>query len=239
MLNSSFDDTETHRLSLTKDSYDLKLFEEQVNFLSIVFKYTLRTVKGMNLVQLYPTDPIQLWQELLYHHKGSDASTGAASKLLQRLFTIDISHFATKALFLQEYNTIIDYYNKTNTAVMQNSMKLQFLRLAITQDKELYQSYTSYLTSKRSAGGVVNTTYVPNYAEFFGVVKQTAELLDSTKANTRSNNKRMTRSTSRASKPKYRANRADLFQDLSSDDSFDSNYSDDNKIGCFCCNSRM
>ena len=149
MLNSTFDNTEKHRLSLTKDSYDLELFEEQVNFLSIVFKYTLRTVKGKDLVQSYPDDPIQLWQKLLYHLKGSDASTEAASKLLQRLFTIDISHFEKKALFLQEYNTIIDYYNKTNTAVMQNSMKLQFLRLAITQDKELYQSYTSYLTSKR------------------------------------------------------------------------------------------
>ena len=145
----------------------------------------------------------------------------------------NISHFATKALFLLEYNTIIDYYNKTNTAVMQNSMKLQFLRLAITQDKELYQSYTSYLTSKRSAGGIINTAYVPDYGEFFGIVKQTAELLDSTKANTRSNNKRMTRSTSRTSKPKYRANRAESLQDLSSDDSFDSNYSDDNNLDAF------
>ena len=233
ILQSNFDDTEKHRLSLTNDSYDLELFDEQVNFLSIVFQYTLRTVKGMDLVQLYPNDPIQLWQKLLYHHKGSDASTEAASKLLQRLFTIDISHFATKALFLQEYNTIIDYYNKTNTAVMQNSMKLQFLRLAITQDKELYQSYTSYLTSKRTAGGLINTAYVPEYGEFFGIVKQTAELLDSTKRNTRSNNKRMTRSTSRGGKPNYRANRADSFQDLSSDDSFDSNISEDNNLDAF------
>jgi hypothetical protein len=155
--------------------------------------------------------------------------------LLQRLFTIDVSHFRTKALFLQEYNTvIIDYYNKTNTAVMQNSMKLQFLRLAITQNKELYQSYTSYLTSKRTAGGIINTAYIPDYGEFFEIVKQTAELLDSTKENTRSNNKRLTQSTSRANKAsKYRENRADSFHDLSSDVSFDSNYSEDNNLDAF------
>jgi hypothetical protein len=41
ILNSTFDDTKKHQWSLTKDNYDLELFEEQVNFLSIVFEYTL------------------------------------------------------------------------------------------------------------------------------------------------------------------------------------------------------
>lgn len=68
LLDSKYDDTDTHRLHLTKDSYDLELFEEQVNFLSIIFEYTLRTVKGTNLVQTYPDDPIQLWKKLISHH---------------------------------------------------------------------------------------------------------------------------------------------------------------------------
>jgi len=81
--------------------------------------------------------------------------------------------------FLQEYNTIIDYYNKTITAVMQNSMKQQLLWLAITQDKELYQSYTSYLASNRTAGGTIDITYTPSFGDFFEIVKQYAKLLDS------------------------------------------------------------
>ena len=39
-------------------------------------------------------------------------------------------------------------------------MKLQFLWLAITQDKELYQQYTSYLVAKRTANGTINIAYV-------------------------------------------------------------------------------
>ena len=90
ILESTFNDTETHRLTLTIGSHDLELFDDQVNFLSIVFEYVLRTIKGRDLVQIYPTDPIQLWKKLLYHHRGSDASTEASSRLLQRLSTISI-----------------------------------------------------------------------------------------------------------------------------------------------------
>ena len=46
LVTTNYKDTQTHRLTLTKDSYDLELFEEQVNFLSIVMEYTLQTVKG-------------------------------------------------------------------------------------------------------------------------------------------------------------------------------------------------
>ena len=85
---------------------------------------------------------------MLYHHKGSDASTEAASKLLQRLSTIKISHFTSKSLLLQEYDAIMKYYNKTNTEAMQASMKLQFLWLATIQDKkDLYTLYTSIILS--------------------------------------------------------------------------------------------
>ena len=58
LFDSNYDDTKQHRLALTKDSYNLELFDEQVNFLSVIFEYTLRTVKGKDLVQLYPKDPI-------------------------------------------------------------------------------------------------------------------------------------------------------------------------------------
>ena len=84
---------------------------------------------------------------MLYHHKGSDASTEAASKLLQRRSTIKISHFTSKSLLLQEYDAIMKYYNKTNTEAMQASMKLQFLWLATIQDKDLYTLYTSIILS--------------------------------------------------------------------------------------------
>ena len=36
LLESMFDDTETHRLTLTIGSHDLELFDDQVNFLSII-----------------------------------------------------------------------------------------------------------------------------------------------------------------------------------------------------------
>ena len=36
-------------------------------------------------------------------------------------------------------------------------MKLQLLRLAITQAKELYQQYTLYLAAKRTASGTIRT----------------------------------------------------------------------------------
>ena len=111
LLTTNYKDTQAHRLTLTKDSYDLELFEEQVNFLSIVMEYTLQTVKGKDLVRRYPTNPVQLWKTLLFHHKGSNTSTDTASKLLWRLIDIWISHFASKALFLHEFATIIDYYN--------------------------------------------------------------------------------------------------------------------------------
>ena len=117
LLESSYPNTQTHRLiTLTQDSHDLELFEEQVNFLCIVFQYVLHTIKGRILARLYPADPILLWKNLMYHHKASDASTEAADKLPQRLSTIKISHFASKSLFLQdEYDAIMKYYNKTNT----------------------------------------------------------------------------------------------------------------------------
>ena len=108
---------------MTIGSYDLELFDDQVNFLSIIFEYVLRTIKGKDLVQLYPNDPIQLWKKLLYHHRGSDASIQASSRLLQRLGTISIGDFSSRSLFLQEYAKIIEYYNETNTAAMQANMK--------------------------------------------------------------------------------------------------------------------
>ena len=112
---------------------------------------------------------------------------------------------------------------------MQNIMKLQFLQLAITQDKELYQSYKSYLASKRTTGGAIDTTYTPDYGEFFEIIKQHAVLLDSTNANTRSSSKRLAWSSTRDKKPsKYRANLAELFQDLPGDNSFNSESDDDN-----------
>ena len=148
LLESSYPNNQTHWLTLTQDSHDLELFEEQVNFLCIVFQYVLHTVKGRDLARLYPADPILLWKNMLYHHKGSDASTEAASKLLQRLSTIKISHFTSKSLLLQEYDAIMKYYNKTNTEAMQASMKLQFLWLATIQDKkDLYTLYTSIILS--------------------------------------------------------------------------------------------
>ena len=52
------------------------------------------------------------------------------------------------------------------------------------QDKELQGLYTSYLVSMQTAGGVVNHSYTVDYAEFFEVIKQHAELLDSTNAHT-------------------------------------------------------
>ena len=99
LLTTTYKDTESHRLTLAKDSYDLELFEEQVNFMSIIMEFSLRTVKGKDLIRMYPADPIQLWKKLLFHHKGSDASTDAASKLLQRLTDIRISNFPLKTLF--------------------------------------------------------------------------------------------------------------------------------------------
>ena len=151
LLESTFDDTETHRLTLTIGSHDLELFDDQVNFLSIVFEYVLRTIKGRDLVQIYPTNPIQLWKKLPYHHRGSDASTEASSRLLQRLSTISIGDFSSRSLFLQEYAKIIEYYNETNTAAMQANMKLMYLRMATAQDKDLLTLYTAYLSSKRVA----------------------------------------------------------------------------------------
>ena len=227
LLESTYPDTATYRSTLTVNSHDLELFEEQVNFLCIIFQYVLRTVKGKDLARLYPADPIKLWKSLLHHHKGSDASTEAAGKLLQRLYNIDISHFQSKSLFLQEYDTIIDYYNKTNTELMQASMKLQFLRLATIQDKDLYTLYTSYLAARRIAGSTAtpNSTYVPDYAEFFEVIKQHAELLDSTNGHN-SSPRRPARSP-RGQSSKYRANIADSFHDLNVYDSFDSNVTED------------
>ena len=172
-------------------SYDLELlFEEQVNIMSNIMECSLRTVKGKDLVRRHPNDPVQLWKQLMFHHKGSDASTDAASKLLKRLTDIQVSHFPLKLLFLHEFATIIDYYNDTNTAVLDNSMKLQYLRLAVMQDKDLQGLYTSYLASMRTAGGVVNHNYTVDYAEFFEVIKQHAELLDSTNTRQRSNSSR-------------------------------------------------
>ena len=146
---------------------------------------------------MYSDDPIQLWKKLLFHHKGSDASTEAASRLLQRLSTIKIGDFATRSLFIQEYSTIIEYYDETNTAVMHNSMKLMFLRNATVQDKDLVTLYTAYLSSKRVAGGVMQPNYTPDYAEFFSIIKHHAELLDSTNAHQRSNSSRQTLSIAR------------------------------------------
>ena len=65
LLESAYDDSDTHRKTLTVGSHDLELFDEQINFLSIVFESVLRTVKGKDLVQMYPNDPIQLWKKLL------------------------------------------------------------------------------------------------------------------------------------------------------------------------------
>ena len=55
LLDSTYDDTKQHQLALSKDSYNPELFKEHVNFLSIVFEYTLHTVKGKDLVQSYIT----------------------------------------------------------------------------------------------------------------------------------------------------------------------------------------
>ena len=162
---------------------------------------------------MYLGDPIQLWKKLLFHHKGSNASTEAASRLLQRLGTIKIADFATRSLFIQEYSTIIEYYDETNTAVMHNSMKLMYLRLAAVQDKDLTTLYTAYLSAKRVAGGVVNPNYTPDYAKFFNFIKHHAELLDSTNAHHCSNSTRQTRSQSRGRFPNYCANIADSFHD--------------------------
>ena len=62
----------------------------------------------------------------------------AAMKLLQRLFQLDSSKFNSRLQFLAEYNTIIEYYNQTNTAIMSDKMKQYFLKLGVVQDKELY-----------------------------------------------------------------------------------------------------
>ena len=94
-----------------------------------------------------------------------------------------------------------------------------FLRNATVQDKDLVTLYTSYLSAKRVAGGVVQSHYTPDYAEFFSVIKHHAELLDSTNAHQRSNSSRQTRSQSRA---QSNANIADSFHDLNVSDSFDS-----------------
>ena len=66
----------------------------------------------------------------------------------------------------------MDYYNKTNTANTENRMQLQHLRLAITQDKKLYQQYTSYLAANRTASGTIRTNtetiqhiYLVNFLE--------------------------------------------------------------------------
>merc|ERR1711966_196865 len=69
LLDSEYDDSDTHRKTLKVGSHDLELFEEQTNFLSIVFEHVLRTVKGKDLVRMYPNDPIRLWKKLLFHHK--------------------------------------------------------------------------------------------------------------------------------------------------------------------------
>ena len=42
LLTTKYKDTDKHRLNLTKDSYDLELlFEEQVNFMSIIMECSL------------------------------------------------------------------------------------------------------------------------------------------------------------------------------------------------------
>ena len=138
--------------------------------------------------------------------------------MLQRLSTIKIGDFATRSLFLQEYSTIIEYYDETNTAVMHNSMKLMFLRNATVQDKDLTTLYTAYLSSKQVAGGVIQPNYTPDYAEFFSVIKHHAELLDSTNTHQRSNSSRQTRSQLRG-RSNYCANIAESFHDLNISDS--------------------
>ena len=80
-------------------------------------------VKGKELIQRNKKDPIKVWKELLHHHKGGDASMDAAMKLLQRLFQLDSSKFNSRLQFLVEYDTIIEYYDQTNTAVMSDKMK--------------------------------------------------------------------------------------------------------------------
>jgi hypothetical protein len=59
-------------------------------------------------------------------------------RLLQRLFQLNSSKFNSQLQFLAEYDTIIEYYDRTNTAVMSDKIKQQFLRLGVVQDKELY-----------------------------------------------------------------------------------------------------
>ena len=93
LLNSTHDDTEGHRQSLKSNSNELLLFEEQAVFLFLFFWYTLKTVKGKELIQRNKKDLIKVWKGLLHHHKESDISMDAAMRLLQRLFQLDASKF--------------------------------------------------------------------------------------------------------------------------------------------------
>ena len=66
-LVSPYPDTKTHWLILANKSHNLELFEEQVNFLCIVFEYALRTVKCKDLVRLYivPRGPHKTVEETI------------------------------------------------------------------------------------------------------------------------------------------------------------------------------
>ena len=147
LINFKFDNTEDHRQSLKAGSNELILFEEQALFLFAVFWHILKKVKGKELVQRNKKDPILVWKELLHHHKGSDASMDAAMKLLQHLFQLNSSKFNSWLQFLAEYDTIIEYYNRTNTAVMSDEMKQQFLRLGVVQNS----IYATHLISQPNA----------------------------------------------------------------------------------------
>ena len=65
-------------------------------------------------------------------------------------------------------------------------MKQQFLRLGVVQDRELYQCYTSFLAAKRTTVTGALSATPPTYSEFYSILRQHAELLDSTKRQTRS-----------------------------------------------------
>lgn len=155
----------------------------------------LKTVKGKELIQWNKKDPIKVWKELLHHHKGNDASMDAVMKLLQHLFQLNAYKFNNWLRFLAEYDTIIKYYNKTNTAAMSDKMKQQFLRLGAVQDKELYQCYISFLAAKRTMTMGALSTTPPTYSEFYSILRQYAELLDSTKRQTQNCTKKNNRRT--------------------------------------------
>ena len=162
---------------------DKLLYKAQQNHMSTVLERIIQTSDGKRFNRKNKTDPKEVWRLHELHQHLSATNSTITFALSQELAKMKVSDFTSSTIFLDEFDSKLEQFNKLSTGnPLPEKMAIGFLLSASHGNSELRNAWATKWTICQSAA----TPTVPTYSEYFDYLMFHSKQLEASIVNNRS-----------------------------------------------------